>query len=150
MDKVKEMEKLIMRLGGLEAELSAMRDSLRVSQEVQGPASEEVSEYIEQIKGTAPEVARPVLVAASNRGEEWVTFAGRVLEHVEQYTVPQYGDYPDDQMTHSSIEDIRHDMTRYANRMTSNARGQEEALRDMMKMAHYACIAYSKIKGDAV
>jgi hypothetical protein len=67
------------------------------------------------------------------------------LDHIHTYTVPQYGDYPDDQMTEASLADIKHDMQRYLNRMLSNARGQVEIERDMLKLAHYACIAYAKI-----
>jgi hypothetical protein len=48
-------------------------------------------------------------------------------------------------MTEASMDDIRHDMQRYLNRMKTNARGQRELERDMLKLAHYACIAYAKI-----
>lgn len=81
----------------------------------------------------------------SLRGQEWLEFARDVMEHIENYTVPQYGDMPNDQMTSASIDDIKHDMTRYINRMGSNARGATEALRDMLKLAHYACIAHAKL-----
>lgn len=81
----------------------------------------------------------------SKRHESFMTFSLDVLDHIENYTVPQYGDYPEDQMTTASIEDIKHDMQRYLNRMLSNSRGKEETKRDMMKIAHYAQIARDKM-----
>ena len=81
----------------------------------------------------------------SKRGVEWTGFAHTVADHIENYCVPQYGDFPDDQMTTASIEDIKHDMQRYINRMGRNSRGTEESIRDMLKLAHYACIAANKI-----
>jgi len=81
----------------------------------------------------------------SNRGKEWEKFNDIVKDHIENYTIPQYGDMPNDQMTTASLDDIKHDIQRYLNRMGRNARGLEQALRDMVKVAHYACIAYNKI-----
>lgn len=81
----------------------------------------------------------------SNRAKEWQAFSEGVLEHVNVYTVPQYGDAPNDQMTTASVDDIKHNLTRYINRIGSNARGTEESLRDMIKIAHYACILHGKL-----
>jgi len=75
----------------------------------------------------------------------WADFSDMVSNHVESYTVPQYGDYPNDQMATASLDDIKHDMTRYINRMGSNARGADEAKRDMLKLAHYANITFMKL-----
>lgn len=81
----------------------------------------------------------------SNRGKEWLDFASDVGHHIETYTVPQYGDAPDDQMTTASLDDIKHNIMRYMNRLGSNARGEKESMIDMVKVAHYACIAYNKL-----
>ena len=64
------------------------------------------------------------------------------IEHIETYTVRQYGDYPNDQLTNMTLSDVKHDMQRYINRMESNARGPAEAKRDMLKLMHYAAEAY--------
>jgi hypothetical protein len=86
----------------------------------------------------------------SARGREWKEFSDQILEHIEAYTVPQYGDYPSDQMTTASIEDIKHNLKRYINRMSTNARGEQEAIRDLKKIAHYAGIAWGKrVRGEA-
>lgn len=76
----------------------------------------------------------------SNRAIQWMAFALEVLRHIEEYTVPQYGDFPHDQMTTAKESDILHDIQRYINRFERNARGDEEQRRDLFKMAHYACI----------
>jgi hypothetical protein len=39
---------------------------------------------------------------------------------------------------------------KYVRRFKNPARGEEERLRDMLKIAHYACMAYSKLKYDTV
>jgi len=82
----------------------------------------------------------------SKRENEWMDFAVDVADHIEKYTVPQYGDMPDDQASGFSVEDIKTNMSRYINRMGRNARGDAEALRDCYKLAHYACMAAAKIR----
>lgn len=83
------------------------------------------------------------------RGQDWCYFAGRVLHHVEDYTVPQYGDAPGDQIGSFTIEDFKTQLARYVNRIGKNVRGQEEALRDCLKIAHYAQLLHDKLKRNA-
>jgi hypothetical protein len=81
----------------------------------------------------------------SKRGMEWRRFSAIVEYHINNYTVPQYGDMPTDQASAWAPEQIRDSMQRYLNRFSSNQRGEEEVLRDMLKMAHYSCMAYFKL-----
>jgi hypothetical protein len=85
------------------------------------------------------------LTCESSRGKEWIDFSRIVLEHIEKYTVPQYGDYLDDQISNFDTCDMIVDMKWYLNRVESNSRGIQETLRDMLKVAHYACIQYYKL-----
>lgn len=86
----------------------------------------------------------------SNRGKEWLEFSQKVFEHIEKYTVPQYGDLNfenptlGDQMSSASLEDIQMNLKRYINRLNSNSRGPVESLRDLFKIAHYAAIIFGK------
>lgn len=82
----------------------------------------------------------------SKKAEEFAKFSVEVLKHIEEYAVPQYGDYPNDLIKETSIDDIVHDMQRYLHRMKTNARGAKEVERDFLKLAHYSCIAYYKLK----
>ena len=84
----------------------------------------------------------------SKRADQWKTFALRVVDHIEKYTVPQYGDYPDDQASSFTEEEIISQFKRYVNRLSSNARGEIEAKRDLFKIAHYAALLYFKRYGD--
>jgi hypothetical protein len=84
--------------------------------------------------------AKPV----SRRGKEWQAFSALVLEHIEKYTVPQYGDAPDDQASGFTERDIALQIRKYANRLESGARGPEEAQRDLLKIAHYCAVLYFK------
>ena len=81
----------------------------------------------------------------SRRGQDWQTFSDRVLEHIETYTVPQYGDRPHDQMMEFSVADCATQIKRYLNRLGSNARGAAESRRDMLKVAHYAQVIWWKL-----
>ena len=82
----------------------------------------------------------------SNRRAEFVAFAFIVLDHVSNYTVKQYGDAPNDPVEEWTPEQCMDSVKRYANRISSNRRGKLEILRDMVKIAHFACLAFSKLK----
>jgi len=80
----------------------------------------------------------------SKRALEWVAFSDDVKSHIEQYTVPQYGDYPHDQATEWTAQQCVDSIKRYANRHGRNAREGQDLL-DMIKIAHYACLACMKM-----
>ena len=80
----------------------------------------------------------------SNRGKEWSKFSAIVAQHIEGYTVPQYGDAPHDQASGFSEQDIVANIRRYVNRMETGARGPVEAQRDLLKIAHYCALLYFK------
>jgi hypothetical protein len=79
----------------------------------------------------------------SKRGEDWVKFAQLVLKHVDEYTVPQYGDEGTDIATDYSPEDALRSASKYVARYGKNIR-EGEQLRDFVKIAHYAQIAYKQ------
>jgi hypothetical protein len=81
-----------------------------------------------------------------NREKEWQEFSGEVRDHVVNYTVPQYGDAGADQASSFTLEDLVLQMQKYLNRAGKNMRGLEEQKRDMLKVAHYACMYYSKLQ----
>jgi hypothetical protein len=79
----------------------------------------------------------------SIRGDEWMAFAKKVHEHIEYYTVPQYGDKGEDQITNYSADDCVTAIKKYANRFGQNQREGQQKL-DFMKVAHYAQCAHDK------
>ena len=85
----------------------------------------------------------------SKRGGQWVVFSSDVLSHIELYTVPQYGDWPDDQAESFTQDDIAVQLRRYVNRIGRGSRGTKEAIRDAYKIAHYACLLHARIERDA-
>jgi hypothetical protein len=87
-------------------------------------------------------------IPLSNRGQEWKLFSEMVLEHIEKYSVPQYGDMPGDQASNWTPKDCVTAIAKYCSRFGCNSRDGQEKL-DLMKMAHYACVAHSKMD-DAV
>lgn len=78
----------------------------------------------------------------SVRAQRFQLVCDKCVEHIETYTVPQYGDYPNDQLTNMTLAEIRHDLQRYVNRMGRSSRGFEDSMRDMLKFMHYAAEAY--------
>ena len=83
------------------------------------------------------------------KAEEWTIFAFKVKDHIKNYCVVQYGENPDKMIEGFSIIDIKKQLERYAKRIGVNIRGVEEAKRDALKIAHYACILLAKIEKDS-
>lgn len=82
----------------------------------------------------------------SNRESEFEQFAGITLLHVKNYTVSQYGDAPYDPVEKWTPAQCMDSVKRYANRIDTNSRGHLESLRDMAKIAHFACMAFNKLE----
>lgn len=83
----------------------------------------------------------------SKRGIDWIHFSAEVTNHVETYTVPQYGDKPNDQITEWSIEDCFRDVKKRMARYGKNVR-EGEQLRDFLKMVHVIQIAATKFQEE--
>jgi hypothetical protein len=71
-------------------------------------------------------------------------FSEKVLDHIENYVVPQYGDLPDKFLEIMTEDDMIHDVERYIRRMKSNVRGVSESKRDLLKIAHYMNLIFLK------
>lgn len=74
----------------------------------------------------------------------WNMFSGMVADHVQNYTVNQYGDYPNDNVTNWSRDDCLKQIEKYVKRFYTNARGVDELNKDLLKIAHYCSLAYFK------
>ena len=81
----------------------------------------------------------------SQRRKEFVAFSDIVQAHIENYTVPQYGDAPNDPISDWTATQCIDSVKRYCSRFNSNARGRLETLRDMVKIAHLAGLAFNKL-----
>ena len=82
-----------------------------------------------------------------SRVEQWKEFSDMVIDHIENYTLPQYGDSDTDQIDEFSIEDCWKNVQRYFNRRNTNVRGVTEQVRDVLKIAHYMCFIFNKMGG---
>lgn len=81
------------------------------------------------------------------RGRDFAKFAQIVCNHTDTYTVPQYGDKGCDLATTYNAEDCIKAIRKYAARAGSNSREGQDRL-DMLKIAHYAQLAYDKMGED--
>lgn len=85
-----------------------------------------------------------------NREADWIMFSEQVEKHIVNYTIPQYQseDNHQDQVGAWTAEDCKKAIERYINRFGKNLRGPKEALRDTLKIAHYAQFMYDKLKEE--
>ena len=81
----------------------------------------------------------------AQRTKDWNEFAAKVADHIENYTVPQYGDAPNDNVEAWSAQDCIAQVQKYAARFGTNQRVGQEQL-DLMKIAHYAQLANAKLE----
>lgn len=81
-----------------------------------------------------------------NRVAEWKGFAAIVEQHIKDYTIPQYGDAPNDHASIWSREDMQKQMEKYVKRQGRNVRPDQDNL-DLIKIAHYAAMMYFKELG---
>ena len=81
----------------------------------------------------------------SERGIDWIDFSEGVLNHIEGYTVPQYGDKGQDQCTEFTIQDFQTQIKKYANRMSKNSRPGQDKL-DLLKIYHYCQMLHDLIE----
>lgn len=78
----------------------------------------------------------------STRGKEWMGFAQQVYDHIENYTVPQYGDKGEDLCTDYTPEYCMKQIEKYTKRAGKNRRADQDTL-DLLKIAHYAQMAHT-------
>jgi len=83
-------------------------------------------------------------IYSSLRAIEWQNFANEVFNHIETYTVPQYGDKGSDQCSEFSESDFITQMKKYLNRYGKNSREGQQML-DLIKIAHYTGMLYTKL-----
>lgn len=83
----------------------------------------------------------------SQRGEDWREFSCEVNEHIEEYTVPQYGDKGEDQASDYTVEDHIKQAQKYLARFGRNSRPGQEML-DFRKAAHYIQMAATTFRED--
>lgn len=80
----------------------------------------------------------------SKREREMLEFGGLLCQHVGEYTVSQYGDAPNDYIGTKSARDCEKQIEKYVRRFQSNLRDFDESQTDLLKIAHYCCLAYNK------
>jgi NTP pyrophosphatase (non-canonical NTP hydrolase) len=86
--------------------------------------------------------------ASSQRGLDWIAFSSQVLAHIENYTIHQYGDKGEDQVTEWSAKECVEQAKKYLNRFGKNQREGQEQL-DFLKAAHYCQLAADKFKEES-
>ena len=82
----------------------------------------------------------------SNKGQAWIDFQYTVLDHIENYAVPQYGPDITENSDVQGAEDCRKYIAKYLRRAGSERRGRIEELRDLVKIAHFAQMAFDMME----
>jgi hypothetical protein len=85
----------------------------------------------------------------SRKADEWERFSKILVGHIEHYALPQYGDYgeAEDLLGPMSADDCMEHLRQYVRRYGSGVRGECEELRDLLKIAHFAGVAYMRRTG---
>lgn len=76
---------------------------------------------------------------------QWRQFSKIVENHISDYVVSQYGDFPDKNLEQSNEVKIQAKLEAYVNRIGRSARGKDDALRDALKIAHSAAYLFATI-----
>lgn len=79
----------------------------------------------------------------SERVRQWREYSNRVEKHLNEYTVPQYGDVGEDAITEYTVKDCAKHVERYAKRYGTQSRDGQQEL-DFLKMGHYSQCAWEK------
>ena len=95
------------------------------------------------LKPIIPPPPVPRKTKMSRREQQWLDFSNRVAEHLREYTVPQYGDEGEDEITNYSVEDCINQISKYTKRYGSQSRSGQQEL-DFVKIAHYVQCAWEK------
>jgi len=82
----------------------------------------------------------------SGKKDQFIDFAQLVIKHIDKYVIPQYGDFPDKTIEKFTPEKIQGKLEAYVDRIGKSSRGPEDALRDCLKIAHFACYLYTLLK----
>lgn len=85
--------------------------------------------------------------AKSLRAKDYALFSEKAISHIDEYTVPQYGDKPDDNVETWTAEDCFKQIDKYLKRRNSSQRKGEKKL-DVIKIAHYLQLAFDKMDID--
>lgn len=86
---------------------------------------------------------------AIDREQQWDTFIDIVRDHIVEYTIPQYGDNPNDPVESWDVERCMQAIGKYVARSTTSRRGGDvEKARDLLKIAHFSCIAFHKLMDE--
>lgn len=81
----------------------------------------------------------------SERELEFFRVKHITLDHIANYTVKQYGDKPHDEVEAWTPEQCVLAIQKYTKRFSTGSRGRLETLRDMIKIIHFATIAFWKL-----
>ena len=87
---------------------------------------------------------------AKSKVEQWDQFSAIVRDHIQNYAEVQYGTFPDKTIAKYTPVKIQAKLEPYVDRIGKGARGEGEALRDPLKIAHFSCYLFALLtKGDA-
>lgn len=77
----------------------------------------------------------------------WYMYCDEVGEHITEYAVGQYGDFPNDPYTEQTIDTLWSHLDRYLARRKTGKRGEEDLKRDLLKIAHITSVIWAKQSG---
>jgi hypothetical protein len=89
------------------------------------------------------EMREAIFKSVSIRAQNWIDFSMKVLQHIENYCIPQYGDAGQDQVTNWTTDDCLKAVKKRLDRFGRNSRINQQEL-DFLKIAHEVQLAAEK------
>jgi len=88
------------------------------------------------------------MIEISKKSAAFVKFSKEVVQHIEDYVVPQYDDLPDAHVDGMSMEEMKGKLSSYVQRIgkVQIHRGIEGAKQDCLKIAHFAQYVHTKLE----
>lgn len=106
-------------------------------------------DFTEEIKSFIAKFPSFVAVfgGTSMRRMMWDVFGGIVAMHIDGYAIDKYGDFPTDPLTEKTAEDCMQQIQKYMDRYNFPEHTEADRLFDLLKIAHYASVAFLKLRG---
>jgi len=85
----------------------------------------------------------------STKEWRWMKFSQKVRDHIRDYVVELYGDWPDEHMEGMNTEQIIGKMSHYFKRLgkVEKVKGEGQQLLDLFKICHYCQYLADKMEG---
>lgn len=81
----------------------------------------------------------------SAKALDWLSFSDSVVNHIENYVIPQYGDKGKDPYSENELIEFLKQIDKYTKRNINGNKRDGQLKLDLLKIAHCAQMAFEKL-----